>query len=117
MKRKFVIKGYYSQTDNEKYYVIERKILGIFSLKYMVPLFYSGSNDRIVAYTEYSFSDPNKAIDVLQHLERFDDENKNGVQIAWDFRKDTYVYIPENNLDHMLGYDEILDKDLVFDSP
>ena len=38
-------------------------------------------------------------------------------EIAWDFEKDTYVYIPENNLDHMLGYDEILDKDLVVDNP
>ena len=44
-------------------------------------------------------------------------KNKNEVQIAWDFAKDTYMYIPKNNLRAVLGYDEVLNKDLVFTDP
>lgn len=117
MKKTFIIKGHYFERKNEKYYVIERKILGIFSSEYVVPLFYSEKNDCIVTYNEHTFSDPNKAIEVLQKLERFYMKNKNEVQIAWDFAKDTYVYIPKNNLTPILGYDEILNKDLIFTDP
>lgn len=117
MKKTFTIKGHYFERKNEKYYVIERKILGIFSSEYIVPLFYSENKDYIVTYNEHKFSDPDKAIEVLQSLERFYKKNKNEVQIAWDFAKDTYVYIPKNNLSPVLGYDEILNKDLVFTNP
>lgn len=117
MKKTFIIKGHYFQTNNEKYYTIEQKILGIFSSEYIVPLFHSEDNDYIITYTEHNFSDPDKAIEVLQKLERFYNKNKNEVQIAWDFAKDTYVYIPKNNLRTVLGYDEILNKDLVFTDP
>lgn len=117
MKKNFVIKGHYFERKNEKYYVIERKILGIFSSEYIVPLFYSEDKDYIVTYSEHSFSDPDKAIEVLQKLERFYQKNKNEVQIAWDFAKDTYVYIPKNNLSSVLGYDEVLNKELVFTDP
>lgn len=117
MKRKFLIIGHYSETNNEKYYTIERKFLGIFRSDYVVPLFYSENKDYIVTYDEHSFSDPDKAIEVLQRLERFYKKKENEVQIAWDFAKDTYVYIPKNNLRTVLSYDEILNKELVFTNP
>ena len=117
MKKTFIIKGHYFKRTNEKYYAIERKTLGIFSSEYVVPLFYSEDKDYIITYSEHNFSDPNKAIEVLQKLERFYKKNKNEVQIAWDFAKDTYVYIPKNNIRPVLAYGEILNKDLVFTDP
>lgn len=120
MKRKFLIKGHYFELKNEKYYVIERKILGIFNSEYRVPVFYSEDKDYIITYTEYNFSDSDKAFRVLQNLEEFYALyalNLYGIQIAWDFAKDTYVYIPKNNLNYVLGYDEVVNKDLVFDNP
>lgn len=114
MKKTFIIKEHYFERTNEKYYVIEQKILGIFSSEYIVPLFYGEKNDYIITYHEHNFSDPNKAVDVLQMLEQFYVKNKNEVQIAWDFANDIYLYIPKNNLSHTLGYDELINKKLVF---
>lgn len=117
MKKTFIIKEHYFENKNEKYYVIEQKILGIFSSEYIVPVFYSENKDYIITYTEYKFSDSDKAVDVLQMLERFYVKNKNEVQIAWDFANDIYVYIPKNNLSHRLGYDELINEKLVFTDP
>ena len=111
MKKTFIIKGHYFKRTNEKYYVIERKIFGIFSSEYIVPLFYSEKNDYIITYNEHTFSDPDKAMEVLQRLERFYVKNKNEVQIAWDFAKDTYVYIVK------IRFVPINNKELVFTDP
>jgi hypothetical protein len=117
MKKTFIIKEHYFKNKNEKYYVIEQKILGIFNSEYIVPVLYSENKDYIITYTEYKFSDPNKAVDVLQMLEKFYIKNKNEVQIAWDFVNDIYMYIPKNNLSHTLVYGELINKKLMFTDP
>ena len=119
MKKTFVIKGHHYQDNDKKYYTIERKILGIFSSKYIVPLLQHDDevNDYIITYDEYEFSNTDKAVEVLQKLEEFYALNVPEVQILWDFEKDTYVYIPKNNLNPVFAYDEILNQDLLFVEP
>ena len=116
MKKTFIIKGHHYQDNDKKYYTIERKILGIFSSEYIVPILYSENNDYIVTYNEHSFSNPDKAVEVLQKLEEFYALNVHEVQIAWAYDTNTYVYIPKNNLSEGLGYDDVLNKDLIFTS-
>ena len=94
MKKIFIIKGQHYQDNNKKYYTIERKILGIFSSKYIVPLLQHDDevNDYIITYDEYEFSNTDKAVEVLQKLEEFYALNVPEVQILWDSEK-RYLYI------------------------